>query len=87
MKFVDEYRGAEEARQFVAAIERLVTRPWNLMEICGGQTHTPAPGGGSSPGCGTSSSPSSSISARYWKTCCASASSIREMAKPTCTTT
>ena len=40
MKFVDEYRGAEEARKFVAAIDRLVTRPWNLMEICGGQTHT-----------------------------------------------
>ena len=40
MKYVDEYRGAEEARKFVAAIERLVTRPWNLMEICGGQTHT-----------------------------------------------
>ena len=40
MKFVDEYRGAEEARKFIAAIDRLVTRPWNLMEICGGQTHT-----------------------------------------------
>ncbi len=40
MKYVDEYRGSEEAQKFVAAIERLVTRPWNLMEICGGQTHT-----------------------------------------------
>ncbi|MFQ5350857.1 MAG: hydrogenase formation protein HypD, partial [Thermoanaerobaculia bacterium] len=40
MKYVDEYRGADEAQKFVAAIERLVTRPWNLMEICGGQTHT-----------------------------------------------
>jgi hydrogenase expression/formation protein HypD len=40
VKYVDEYRGAEEARKFVAAIAQLVTRPWNLMEICGGQTHT-----------------------------------------------
>ena len=40
MKYVDEYRGADEARKLVTAIERLVTRPWNLMEICGGQTHT-----------------------------------------------
>ena len=40
MKFIDEYRGAPEAQQFLRAIERLVTRPWTLMEICGGQTHT-----------------------------------------------
>jgi hydrogenase expression/formation protein HypD len=40
LRYVDEYRGADEAQKFVAAIERLVTRPWNLMEICGGQTHT-----------------------------------------------
>jgi len=40
MKFVDEYRGEAEAKQFVGAIAKLVTRPWTLMEICGGQTHT-----------------------------------------------
>ena len=40
MKFVDEYRGEAEAQQLVRAIERLVTRPWTIMEICGGQTHT-----------------------------------------------
>lgn len=40
MKYVDEYRGEAEAQQFVQAIARLVTRPWALMEICGGQTHT-----------------------------------------------
>ena len=40
MKYVDEYRGAEEAGKLIAAIDRVVTRPWNLMEICGGQTHT-----------------------------------------------
>ncbi len=40
MKFVDEYRGEAEATQLVRAIERIVTRPWTIMEICGGQTHT-----------------------------------------------
>ncbi len=40
MKFVDEYRDSEAARQFVAAIARSVTRPWTIMEVCGGQTHT-----------------------------------------------
>lgn len=39
MKFVDEYRDAERTREVAAAIRRLVTRPWTLMEICGGQTH------------------------------------------------
>jgi hydrogenase expression/formation protein HypD len=40
MKYVDEYRGASDAQKFVQAIQRLVTRPWAIMEICGGQTHT-----------------------------------------------
>ncbi|PDV99332.1 hydrogenase formation protein HypD [Candidatus Chloroploca asiatica] len=40
MRFVDEYRGEAEAQQLLEAIRRLVTRPWTLMEICGGQTHT-----------------------------------------------
>ena len=40
MKYVDEYRDGDAARQYVAALERAVTRPWALMEICGGQTHT-----------------------------------------------
>lgn len=40
MKYVDEYRGEAEARTLQQAIQRLVTRPWTLMEICGGQTHT-----------------------------------------------
>ncbi len=40
MKYVDEYRNAAEAQKFVQLIGRLVTRPWTLMEICGGQTHT-----------------------------------------------
>lgn len=39
MKFVDEYREAEIAQRYVEAIARITTRPWKIMEICGGQTH------------------------------------------------
>ncbi|MGA7935369.1 MAG: hydrogenase formation protein HypD [Kovacikia sp.] len=39
MKFVDEYRDATVAQQYAAAIAQLTTRPWTIMEICGGQTH------------------------------------------------
>ncbi len=40
MKYLDEYRDAAAARICLAAIRRAVSRPWTLMEICGGQTHT-----------------------------------------------
>ena len=40
MKFIDEYRDEGAARTFLRAIHALVTRPWTLMEICGGQTNT-----------------------------------------------
>lgn len=40
MKYVDEYRDEARAREVVEGIRRVVTRPWTLMEICGGQTHT-----------------------------------------------
>ena len=40
MKYVDEYRDPVAAQQFADAIARTVRRPWTLMEICGGQTHT-----------------------------------------------
>jgi hydrogenase expression/formation protein HypD len=40
MKFIDEYRDPKLARALVAEIAGTVTRPWVLMEICGGQTHT-----------------------------------------------
>lgn len=39
MKFVDEYRDQEGAQRYIDAIAELVTRPWTVMEICGGQTH------------------------------------------------
>jgi hydrogenase expression/formation protein HypD len=40
LKYIDEYRDARLARNLAAEIARQVTRPWVLMEICGGQTHT-----------------------------------------------
>lgn len=40
MKYVDEYRNRADAQRFVQAIQQCVTRPWAIMEICGGQTHT-----------------------------------------------
>lgn len=40
MKYIDEYRDERIARALVADLARRVTRPWVLMEICGGQTHT-----------------------------------------------
>jgi hydrogenase expression/formation protein HypD len=36
---VEEFRRADDVHALVAAIRRTVTRPWVLMEICGGQTH------------------------------------------------
>ena len=40
MKYIDEYRDERIVNSLAAQIARRVTRPWNLMEICGGQTHT-----------------------------------------------
>ena len=40
MKYVTEYRDAAIARQCAQAIGGVTTRPWTLMEICGGQTHS-----------------------------------------------
>jgi len=40
VRFVDEYRSAADAGKLLAAIRHTLSRPWTLMEICGGQTHT-----------------------------------------------
>ncbi|MBN1586380.1 MAG: hydrogenase formation protein HypD [Candidatus Omnitrophica bacterium] len=40
MKYLDEYRDAEVAQKLAGAIRKIVTRPWVLMEVCGGQTHS-----------------------------------------------
>ncbi|GGN51754.1 hydrogenase expression/formation protein HypD [Actinoplanes campanulatus] len=40
MKYLDEYRDPELARLLLAELRRVTTRPWTLMEVCGGQTNT-----------------------------------------------
>jgi hydrogenase expression/formation protein HypD len=40
MRFLDEFRDASVTDKLAQAIGRTVTRPWTLMEVCGGQTHT-----------------------------------------------
>jgi hydrogenase expression/formation protein HypD len=40
MKYIDEYRNASSAEKLLKEIHSAVTRPWTIMEICGGQTHT-----------------------------------------------
>ena len=40
MKYLDEYRDPVAAQQLQAAIRKVATRPWTIMEVCGGQTHT-----------------------------------------------
>jgi hydrogenase expression/formation protein HypD len=39
MRFIDEYRDAKLAQRYARRIAQIVTRPWTIMEICGGQTH------------------------------------------------
>ena len=40
MRYIDEYRDRQAAEKFAALIRGTTTRPWTIMEICGGQTHT-----------------------------------------------
>jgi len=40
VKFLDEYRDYHAVRRMAAKIRRTTTRPWTLMEVCGGQTYT-----------------------------------------------
>ena len=39
MKYVTEYRDAALVKNLIGEIRRTATKPWTLMEICGGQTH------------------------------------------------
>lgn len=39
MKHLAEYRDADTTRRLLAEIGELATRPWSIMEVCGGQTH------------------------------------------------
>lgn len=40
MKYLDEYRDGNIARKLVDDMRRIQTRPWVIMEVCGGQTHS-----------------------------------------------
>ena len=40
MKYIDEYRNPQIAQALAGRIAAIATRPWVLMEVCGGQTHT-----------------------------------------------
>src|SRR5277367_5764462 len=40
MKYLDEYRDGDVAKKIVGEMRRVQTRPWVLMEVCGGQTHS-----------------------------------------------
>jgi hydrogenase expression/formation protein HypD len=40
VKYIDEYNDEADARALVHSIRHRITRPWVIMEICGGQTHT-----------------------------------------------
>lgn len=40
MKYVDEYRNSRLAQSILHEIGRIQTRPWVIMEVCGGQTHS-----------------------------------------------
>lgn len=39
MKYMHEYRDGQAALGLAQSIRKTVTRPWTIMEVCGGQTH------------------------------------------------
>ena len=40
MKYLDEYRDGKVASKLVDELRRVQTKPWVIMEVCGGQTHS-----------------------------------------------
>lgn len=40
MKYLSEYRNLEATKKYIEEIHKITTRNWNVMEICGGQTHS-----------------------------------------------
>lgn len=40
MKYLEEFRDPVVARRLLDEIQRITTRPWAIMEVCGGQTHS-----------------------------------------------
>jgi len=40
MKYLTEYRDPEKALEVLEEIKKTITKPWKIMEVCGGQTHS-----------------------------------------------
>ena len=40
MKYLNEFRNPEIAKRYLDKIHEITTQKWNIMEICGGQTHS-----------------------------------------------
>jgi len=40
MKYLNEYRNLEATKKILDEIHKITTKPWHIMEICGGQTHS-----------------------------------------------
>lgn len=40
MKFINEYRDASIVKDYISELHKVTTRPWTIMEVCGGQTHS-----------------------------------------------
>jgi hydrogenase expression/formation protein HypD len=39
MKYLTEYRDPGLVENYLRQLRKIVTRPWSIMEVCGGQTH------------------------------------------------
>lgn len=40
MKYVDEFRRSSDVMNWAKSLADITTRPWVIMEVCGGQTHS-----------------------------------------------
>ncbi len=40
MKYLSEFRDPEIVEQYISELHKITTRPWTIMEVCGGQTHS-----------------------------------------------
>ena len=40
MKFLTEYREASVVEKYLDELHKVTTKPWTIMEVCGGQTHS-----------------------------------------------
>ncbi|ANI87880.1 hydrogenase formation protein HypD [Arachidicoccus ginsenosidimutans] len=40
MKYLTEYRDADVVEKYINELHKITTQHWNIMEVCGGQTHS-----------------------------------------------